>query len=646
MVWVAIGLAGTALAEAVKERPWSFEPLERQPLPSVRATDWPRERIDWFLLAAIEQAGLRPASPAAAHTLLRRVCFDLTGLPPTPEQEAAFRLQDFPELVESLLASPAYGERWGRHWLDLARYTDRTASWLNSTASAWLYRDWVVDAFNDDLPYDRFILRQLATDMLPETGPEDHAALGFLGLSPTYWKELKLPPEIIKTTVADEWEEHMDAVGRTFLGLTLGCARCHDHKTDPVTQEDYYALAGVFASTRFADKPILDEDLWKPVAKAKAEVAALEKKIATLKKKKPKDLKERIAAINREISGIERSTPHYDVPLANGVADAALFVKPAGEHGTILDYREGMARDLPMHIRGNPNRTGKKIKRRFLSAFPKADGQPRRLAQGGGRLDLAQAIVKDAAPLTARVIVNRVWRHHFGRGLVETPSELGFSGAEPSHPKLLGDLAARFVESGWSLKWLHREILLSAAWRQASVHPASEASDPENRLLARMPRRRLDVEAWRDAMLLVAGSLDRGMGGDSQDLDDVDNRRRTLYGTVHRRDLNRMLRLHDFPDPTAHAPARTPTITPLQLLFALNGPFVQKRAGEVAEDLLQISGVEARVKQAYRRLFQRHPSEREMETARDFLEGHENDSRAWTQYAQALLGSNEFLFLD
>ncbi|MEM7013489.1 MAG: DUF1549 domain-containing protein, partial [Verrucomicrobiota bacterium] len=220
----------SAVVFADDEQPWSFQPFEEQPLPKVQNADWPQKRIDHFTLAAMEGESLRPSAAADARTLLRRVYLDLTGLPPTNEAVAEFELDQFEQVVDELLESPHYGERWGRHWLDLARYTDKTASWLESTASAWLYRDWVVQALNDDMPYDDFVRRQLATDLMEVTPPADNAALGFFGLSPTYWKELQLPPEIIKGTVADEWEEHVDALGKTFLGLTLGCARCHDHK--------------------------------------------------------------------------------------------------------------------------------------------------------------------------------------------------------------------------------------------------------------------------------------------------------------------------------------------------------------------------------------------------------------------------------
>ncbi|MEO6753278.1 MAG: DUF1549 and DUF1553 domain-containing protein, partial [Chthoniobacteraceae bacterium] len=573
---------------------WSFRPLQNSAPPAVRNAAWPKKQADTFLLAKMEASNIEPATPAAPRVLIRRLYFDLIGLPPSPEELARWEKMiesdraAVSQLVESLLASPHYGERWARYWLDLSRYTDKTPDYLDSSASAWLYRDWVVKSLNDDMRYDEFVRRQLAVDLMPGSKPEERHALGFLGLSPTYFKELKLPPEIIKGTVADEWEEHVDAIGRTFLGLTLACARCHDHKSDPITAADYYGLAAVFASVRIKDIPAMSDDLWAPVAKARAEVATLEKQLAEVKKKKAAPVfAEHVAAmvaaktgeLEKKVADIKTRTPHYNVPMANGVEDAALYVINAGgTEGTKLDYRPGKARDLEIQKRGNPNQTGDVVKRRFLSAFPAKDGKPREFTTGSGRLELAQAIIEDATPLTARVIVNRVWRHHFGRGLVATPSEFGAMGEAPTHPELLDDLTSRFIANGWSLKWLHREILLSAAWQQDSLAPKSERADPENRLFARMPRRRLDIEAWRDSMLAVSGLLDRKSGGLSELLSSDKNHRRTLYGTVNRDEIDPMLRINDFPEASAHSPVRPETSTPLQMLFALNSSFLQQQA--------------------------------------------------------------------
>lgn len=660
---ITAGIAVSASAEGRRKNepaptPWSFKPLMRVDPPAVKNRQWVQNRIDEYTLAQMETAGLQPAPAADARTLMRRLSFDLIGLPPEMADVASFQRKyaanpqtAFQELVNNQLNSPHYGERWARHWLDLARYVDETPDWLDSTRYSYLYRDWVVKAFNDDMPYDRFIIRQLATDYLPEYGPADLPALGFLGLSPTYFKELLLPPEIIKTTVADEWEEHVDAIGRTFLGLTIACARCHDHKSDPITAQDYYALAGVFASVKLVELPTMSAELWAPVEKARKQVSEMEKQLAEMKKKKPKDLDVIQASLEKKMLEIKTSTPHYDMPMANAVQDAALYVIANEEDkkgGTKLDYHMGMARDLEVQKRGNPNDTGDLVNRRFLSAFPSKSGKPRRFTTGSGRLDLANALVEEAAPLTARVIVNRVWKHHFGRGLVDTPSEFGNLGELPTHPELLDDLTARFIENGWSIKWLHREILASATWQQASVAPESERLDPENKLYARMTRRRLDWESWRDAMLSVSGSIDLRMGGKASSISDLKNVRRSLYAASNRQDMDSMLRIHDVPDPGAHSPWRAETITPLQGLFALNSPFMLQESDILSKALLanESASLTGRVRQAYAKAFQREPSQHELAVAQKFFAGRDSDAIAWAQYSQALLAGNELMFVD
>ena len=630
---------------------WSFQPVSEHTPPAVRDTSWPRRRIDHFLLAKMEQNNLQPSAAADRKTLLRRLSFNLTGLPPTPAELDEFVNDDsnqaYAKQVERLLQSPHFGERWGRLWLDFARYTDTTASWLYSTGQAHLYRDWVVQAFNDDMPYDDFVRRQLATDLMPGTGADDIAALGFLGLSPNYWKELKLPAEIIKVIVADEWEERVDVVSRTFLGLTVACARCHDHKFDPVSTEDYYALAGVFASCRISERPTIDERLFEPVKAARADVAKLEKELAALRKKKPVP-EEQVKETLGKISKLKSATPNYDTPMASALIEESLFVERAGtraDEGTRLDYRSE-PRDLNVFIRGNPNRLGKVVPRRFLQVLSPSD--PPRFTDGSGRLELAESIVGPAAPLTARVIVNRMWAAHFGQGLVATPSNFGQLGEQPTHPKLLDDLAARFIANGWSLKTLHREIVMSAAYRQASSSLPS--SDPENKFLARMNRRRLDVEPWRDAILQVSGQLDLTAGGSSVALDDPNNVRRTIYSTIHRREMSTMLLTHDFPDPTSHSPQRVSTTTSLQGLYALNGPLLEKQASALAARLAarfpENDG--NRIALAYSLLYCRQPTPAELDLGLQYLGACEKEQRAavWQQYAHVLLVANEFLFVD
>ncbi|QEG00403.1 Planctomycete cytochrome C [Stieleria maiorica] len=635
------------------KRFWSFQPAVRQPLPDVSGSDWPQTRLDRFLLAAMQQHGLTPAPQADRTTLIRRLCFDVTGLPPTPAMVRDFVDDASPDayrrLVDRLLESPQYGEKWGRWWLDMARYTDRTASWLYQTGQSHFYRDWVVGALNRDMPYDEFVRRQLATDLMTETGPRDLPALGFISLSPTYWKELKLPCEIIKVIVADEWEERVDAVSRTFLGLTVACARCHDHKFDPISTEDYYALAGVFASCRQVERPLVSEAEYEPVRVARQQVESLEAELAKRKGENPLP-SEKIAELENRIDSIKRSTPQYDMPMANALAEESMFVVRAGktpQEGTKLEYRN-QPRDLPAFIRGNPNRPGPIVPRRFLTVLAK---NPQPYQNGSGRLELADSIFTDAAPLAARVIVNRIWMAHFGQGLVDTPSNFGTQGGRPTHPELLDDLAARFIESAWSMKQLHRQILLSAAWQQSSLADQDSLDrDPENRWLSRMNQRRLNFEEWRDLMLTASGELSLDMGGPSIDLDAANNHRRTLYATVHRRDMSPTLMVHDFPDPTQHSPKRTPTITALQGLFALNGPLLLKQSQSVAEKLDHRAPGDhlTQIEQLYWRLFSRSPSDQEIQIGRTFLRAPHADEpiTRLQQYVHALLASNEAMFVD
>jgi hypothetical protein len=617
---------------AAGRRFWSFQPLHALPTPAVRDRNWPQQKLDAFILAEMEQRGLAPSPAADRRVLIRRLTFGLTGLPPTPEEVEAFVKDDRPDadvrLVDRLLASPGYGERWARFWLDLARYCDVSESWVTRQGQPWVYRDWVVQALNDDLPYDQFVVKQLAADLLPGGATRDRAALGFLGLSPDYWKELQLDKELIKAVVADEWEERIDTVGRTFLGLTVACARCHDHKFDPISTQDYYALAGVFASIRPADYLVRPEDL--RLALTHFRLPALGPMTAV------------------ETAAVLRQSALGKVLLARGVEDASLTVEADGPHRTKLSYRPGVGQDIALQIRGNPSNLGPSVPRRFLAVLSPTAPQP--FTQGSGRLELARAIVTEGAPLSARVLVNRVWQHHFGRGLVETPSDFGGQGARPSHPQLLDDLAARFVANGWSLKWLHREILLSATYRQASGHDARKhATDPDNRWLWRMNRRRLEVEAWRDAMLMVAGVLRTEHGGTPVDLNDPNNCRRTLYATVKRRDLHDMLRLHDFPDPITHAANRIVTTTPLQQLFTLNSPLLRQQAVALAKRMhAEVpADAEARVRRAYLLLYGRPATDQQVRLALTFLGGDTaSQDEPWVQYAHVLLASNEFLFID
>ncbi len=634
--WIAEG--------AVWSEHWAFAPLLKGPVPGAPSS-WTYGPIDRFVQQRLAMAGLEPSPAAGRRTLIRRLAFDLTGLPPSPQEVERFVRDARPEAWERLvgryLNSPAFGDRWGRVWLDLARYTDTTAKWLEHTGQAWLYRDWVIAACNEDLPYDRFVRLQLAADAMAGTPIADLPALGFLGLSPTYWKELRLAPDLIQRVVADEWDERIDAVSRTFLGLTVSCARCHDHKFDPITGEDYYALAGMFASSQLSNRLMLPAEEAARVEQARDKVRQLEEQLKKLKK----DDQEGRQAIERQIADLRTSTPHFDAPSAHVVEDSSIYVSADGPDLTKLEYREGEARDIPLFLRGNPANPGPIVKRRFLAAL--SPGEPRRLQHGSGRRDFADALFDEARNLTARVIVNRIWEQHFGTGLVRTPSDFGSQGDPPSHPELLDFLAGELIRHDWSLKWLHREIVLSATYRQSSrSRTEGKTADPENRLLWRMNRRRLEVEMLRDAMLSAAGNIDREQGGTAFDLNDDSQHRRTVYGQVARRDVNQVLRLYDFPEPTSHSPHRVHTTTPLQQLYLLNAPFVEQQAEALASRIGPLATNVERIGEAYRRLFSREPDEQEVAAGLEFLTSADGGTSQLADYIHALMGLNEFLYVD
>jgi hypothetical protein len=639
---------------------WAFRPLATGKVPEVLldlGQNWAQTRIDPFVWRGQADQGLEPAPSASRSALIRRLTFDLLGLPPTQDEIDTFANDSapdaYPRLVDRLLASPHYGERWGRYWLDLARYCDVPESWREGVAQAWLYRDWVTTALNADLSYDDFVRYQFAADQLPGTQPQDHAALGFLGLSPTYWKELKLDHFMIKQVVAEEWEERIEAIGGTFLGLTLACARCHDHKFDPLTMRDYYGLAGVMASIQQVDRSLLPAEQATAARQAKQQISELQKQVDKLLAGKSATEEDRAKAdqLRGQIDAIRGATPSVNQPEAFGISDASLQVLPDGAARTKLVYQPDEPQDVALQIRGNAANPGTIVPRGFPAVFAAAGStQGRTFHEGSGRRELAEAIVTDAAPLTARVFVNRVWQQHFGRGIVTTPSNFGVQGAVPSHPELLDDLAARFIEHGWSLKWLHREIVLSATYRQSAEAAESRQRDPDNIWLARMPLRRLDVEAWRDAILSATGELDLRIGGPAQDLTQLDNRRRTTYGTVKRRELADLLRLYDFPDPVSHVASRDRTTTPLQQLFVLNSPFIRERSARLL-DLIPDRGDEAaRVRAFISQVFVRDAQTEEVSAMLEFLSAAQrsgSDSHeAWLQLAQVLLVSNEQMFVE
>jgi hypothetical protein len=644
---------------------WSFLPVAEHPVPKVSDSKWPLRKSDHFILKQLDERRLSPAPPADRRTLIRRAYFDIIGLPPTYEQVEAFvsdtRPEAYEEMVDALLASPRFGEKWARHWLDVARYAEdhsTSESTCKPPRFPHRYRDWVIGAFNADVPYDRFIRLQLAADRNPDTAPADYAALGFLGLSPVYHKEPKLSKQVISEIVADEWDERVDVITRGILGLTVACARCHDHKFDPISTQDYYALAGVMANTQLAERPIkagadaaqdalttvrsdlLDATMRLGYAKEMRGTAMKEKQDPTPFDKQIKTFEARVADLKAREKGLDAG------PAANVVRDAGTWVNGDDPAWTVIDYRTSQFRDLPVFVRGNPARPGAIVPRRFLEVL--SSKEPRLFRSGSGRGELADSIVNDAGGLTARVFVNRTWGWVFGRPLVTTPSNFGALGDRPTHPLLLDDLAARFIAKGWSVKWLVRELMLSAAYRQSSRHDDRfAAEDPDDRWLWRAPRKRLELEAWRDAMLQISGQLDLAGGGPSDDLDSLRSARRTVYGKVSRQRPSDIHRLFDLPDPKSHGEKREATTTPVQQLFFLNSPFVRQAATRLAKLAAAGKSPEDGVKILFRRTYQRDPTSTEMDAALKLI-GPVRPAAppAWALLAQMLLASNEFLFLN
>ena len=792
-----------AKAEASKNL-WSLRPVRDPAPPRVEHSDRVASPVDAFILAKLEAKTLEPSPLADKRTLIRRTTFDLTGLPPTTAEVDAFLADETPQafakVVDRLLASPRYGEAWGRHWLDVARYADTKGYVFNAEKRypySYTYRDYVIRSFNEDKPYDRFLVEQVAADRLP-LGEDKRplAALGFLTVGRRFLNDTN---EII--------DDRIDVVTRGLMGLSVTCARCHDHKFDPIPTEDYYSLHGVFASSIEPDElpplpdsvPEADRLAYDKERQARLEKVALEK--ATDKAKIERELRDHLAAFveaavelnfepkNPKLDEIARShkvSPErlrflarrlskpfektaegHDPVFAPWRAFAALppaefepraaelarklttepdparpidpavlkafegdpprtLLEVANRYGTLFERAakacdvepdpalvpildrlapdggllavpdDGLRRvlnraerehlqvterkvgeldvshpgsparamvmvDAPnptdphVFIRGNPGRPGKPIPRRFLRVLSPG-GEAKPFTDGSGRLELARAIASPDNPLTARVMVNRIWHHHFGAGLVATPSDFGARGEAPTHPELLDFLAKRFIESGWSVKAMHRLILLSTTYQQKSDRRDDGfEADPRNQLLWRQDRRRLDFESMRDGVLAVAGQLDRTMGGRPVELfgSKSVSTRRAVYGYVDRYDLDATFRTFDFPSPDISAPMRSLTTVPQQALFLMNSPFLLDQARALANrpDLPPASDPDARIARLYLDLLGRPAEPHEVEAGRRFLESHpkaEGDKSPgpWEEYAQVLLLTNEFMFID
>ena len=606
---------------------WAFRKVEKLAPPVVKDAAWVRNPVDAFVLARLEAAGLKPSPAAEKHTLIRRAYLDVTGLPPTPDQVEAFFTDTSPDafakVVDALLASPQYGERWGRHWLDVARYSDGLGGELDPAAlpEAWRYRDWVVAALNRDMPYDQFVRAQIAGDLIP--GDADlRVGTGFFAVGPTYVGDGG-DPEATAQTRAETLADRVDTFSRAFLGLTVACARCHDHKFDPIPTRDYYAIAGIFNNTATHDIPLAPPKIVAAFESAQKAANEQEKKLKAAEKDKLDT-----AALKTELERLRKAVPPR-FPFAHGLSDSG-------------------DKDMPVAIRGDLRKPGENAPRRFLQIV--AGENAPHFTTGSGRLQLADAVADPANPLTARVMVNRVWQHHFGQALARTPSNFGVIGEKPTHPELLDWLAATFVEDGWSLKKLHRTILLSATWQMTSrYNAASFAADGDNRLLWRMNPRNAEVESWRDSLLSVTSELDLTLGGAPTDRI-LESTRRTLYGIVSRNGdrflSDEFLRMFDFPAPRATSETRSMSTVPQQYLFMMNSAFMTARAKALAERLQrEASDDRARIARAYVLLYSRPADPRELELGIAFLAGpaNETDPHArWKSYAQVLLSAHEF----
>ena len=683
---------------------WAFRPVTRPTIPAVKPQ--PSNPIDAFILAKLEAKGLTPTPPADKRTLVRRAYLDLTGLPPTSDEVEAFIADTAPDafekVVDKLLASPRFGERWGRHWLDVARFAESSGKSVNMNyPHAWRYRDYVIAAFNADKPYDQFVKEQLAGDLMPSNNPKVQAertvATGFLAIGAKNLNERNGTQ--YELDIADE---QIDVTTQAFLGITVACARCHDHKFDPIPQADYYALAGIFRSTetcygtiRFvqSQRPsptlTLPKDCGLPAGTADPlpadERARLEKRVEDL----TKQIADATDPIRRLLPSAQRSLLQsrlaaYDADgnpklLAMGVRD-----KPAGRAGFNGRRPGGFGGfggsttigDSPLYGRGEPDKpTAARVQRGTLQVMSNA---PLKIKSGqSGRLELAAWIASADNPLTARVMANRVWLHLFGRGLVPTADNFGAAGQPPSHPELLDYLALRFTDSGWSVKQLVKTIMMSRAYQRSSnaEFRNQHTLDPDNALLWRMSSRRLDAEAMRDAMLAVSGQLTDappgsavakagegpatgfGTGRVVAAINDPRNTHRSVYLPIVRDNLPDALALFDAPDPSLIAADRPTTTVPSQGLFLLNNPFVIRAADAAAEKLTAATTTETeRIRAAYLAFYGRPPVEKELQGAEAFLKAYgeqlakdrvpqyRRDRETWSVFCQALFASAEFQY--
>jgi hypothetical protein len=653
---------------------WAFQPPQSTKPPAIRHAGWARSSLDRYIVANLERKGLTPVPEADRRTLIRRASYDLTGLPPTPAEVDAFLADKgrnaFEKVIDRLLASPRFGERWGRHWLDIARYAETMGRTRNYPFPvAWRYRDYVIDSFNQDKPYDQFVREQIAGDLLPYQSPEQRnrqlIATAFLALGAHDLNENDR-----KLAAMDAIDEQINVTTRSILALTVGCARCHDHKFDPIPTRDYYALAGIFRSTEMRNgmrqRPQFNGTYFNPELLLTLDgIAPHAGSDSEEIENKRKDLTRQLLAAERardrfEVRRISRALGDLPVPqnLAMGVEDAA------------------KKSDCEINIRGDAHSLGERVPRGFVQVLYAAGADlPAIPGSDSGRLQLADWLTRRENPLTARVMANRVWQHLMGRGIVETVDNFGKSGGLPSNQELLDHLALRLMDQGWSVKKLIREIMLSRTYQlSGDFHARNFQADPGNKLFWRMSRQRLEVESIRDSMLMISGQLKldppagspvqhwpmageagRGGGGRIQPWE-LKETYRSIYIPVVRNAVNRFYETFDFPEPSETKGERDVTTVAPQALFLMNSQFVIDQARIASERLLAAEpGDEARVRRAYLQVFSRDATAAEVQRALAYI-GRAMESGAselsegvrrhdaWTRFIQALFASAEFRY--
>lgn len=661
------------------KRFWSFQIPKKTAAPIVKNESWPRSDIDRFLLADLEKRGLSPVADAPRRRLLRRAFFDLIGLPPSPHEIKNF-LSDkspkaFEKVVDQLLATEQFGERWGRHWLDVARYGESTGKTNFNFPQAWRYRDWVIDSFNADKPYDQFVREQIAGDLLPSKNESQRSqrliATTFLAMGSKALDNLERDQFVL-----DLVDEQIDVTTRAFLGLTVTCARCHDHKVDPISQQDYYALAGIFRSTRtcygtlqgvfpnFNGSTLIElpEDVKLPSgmsplsAEQRSRMQSRLTELLSQRAKIPRGQanRDQMRRITSQISSLR-----YRLLVDRPDESPRVFTMGVQERVT--------PRNSPLYIRGELEKPGRMIPRGLISVFKNKSTKP--VTSGSGRKELADWLASPDNPLTARVMVNRVWQHLFGRGLVATPDNFGNSGARPSHPELLDRLAVDFRENGWSIKKLIKKIVLSRGYGLDSAYNDDNFDkDPDNEFVWRMSKKRLEGEVIRDSMLCASGELEskRPIGslvaraGEGFSFlvrsgqVDITDRHRSVYLPVVRDRVAESLSLFDFADASLVTGKRSTTTGPAQALYFMNGALVTSQADALARRVVRFGGdTDKRIVYVYQLVLSRDPTTRERNRAKEFMKefqkrNSENNSKelAWSAFCQALFASAEFRYLD